>query len=100
MFVVTDDEDNFIGLVLLDEVRSVMFDLSKYKEPISKYLYSPHSDEKVDIDCDARDILNKFKKTSNYNMIILDGTKYIGLISRANLLREYREGMIADIHDL
>lgn len=100
MFIVTDDDDHFIGLVLLDEVRSVMFDLSQYKEPITQFLYTPHSDEKVDIDCEARDILNKFKKTSNYNMIVLDGTKYIGLISRANLLREYRESMIADIDAL
>ncbi len=99
IFIVTDDDD-FIGLVLLDEVRNDMFDLTQYSEPISKFLYSPLSDEKVSIDSDARDILNKFKKTDNYNMIVLDGTKYVGLISRANLLKEYRENMIADIEEI
>lgn len=99
LFVVNDDNENFIGLVLLDEVRNDMFNNSKYMEPISNYLYNPLSDEKVDIKTDARDILNKFKKTNNYNMIVLDGKKYLGLISRANLLREYRESMIADIDD-
>lgn len=100
LFVVIDDNENFIGLVLLDEVRNVMFDRSQYPESISKFIYSPLSDEKISIDTDARDIFNKFKKTSNYNMIVLKGTKYIGLISRANLLKEYRESMISDIDDL
>jgi len=97
IFTVTDDENCFIGIVLLDKVRNDMFDNTKYSEPITNYLYSPLSDEKVDVNSEVRDILNKFKKTNNYNMIVLDGTKYIGLISRANLLKEYRESMIADI---
>lgn len=96
-------ESNFtlVGMVVvLDEVRNDMFDTSKYSEPISNFLYSPPSDEKVSVDSDARGILNKFKKTDNYNMVVLDGTKYIGLISRANLLKEYRENMIADIEEI
>ncbi len=100
IFIVTDSDENFIGVVLLDEVRNDMFDQSKYNDPISDFLYSPLSDEKVSVDTDARDILNKFKKTGNYNMVVLDGTKYIGIISRANLLKEYRESMIADIDEI
>ena len=99
LFIVIDDNDNFIGVILMDSVRNDMFNHSKYKDPISNYLYSPLSDEKVDIDTDARDILNKFNKTKNYNMIVLSNKKFMGLISRANLLREYRENMIADIDD-
>jgi len=33
-------------------------------------------------------------------MIVLDGTKYVGLISQANLLKKYRESMIADIEEV
>ena len=76
-----------------------MFDQSKYNDPISNYLYRPQSDEKADVKTDARDILNKFKKTNNYNMIILEDKRYIGIVSRANLLREYRENMISDIDE-
>ncbi len=100
LFIVTDDDENFIGIILLDEVRNDMFDTSQYSQPITKFLYSPLSDEKVSVDSDARDILNKFNKTSNYNMVVLDGTKYVGLISRANLLKEYRKNMIADIDEM
>ncbi len=100
IFVVTDDEDNFIGIILLDQVRDDMFDSEKYIKSITDYLYSPLSDEKVSVKSDARDILNKFNKTNNYNMIVLDGTKYVGVISRANLLKEYRENILADIKDI
>ncbi|MBC8320237.1 MAG: chloride channel protein [Bacteroidetes bacterium] len=100
IFIVIDDDDHFIGLVLLVEVRNVMFDTSKYSDPISKFLYSPLSDEKVNVDSDARDVINKFNKTGNYNMIVLEGTKYVGMISKANLLKEYRSYMIADIEHI
>ena len=99
LFIVNDSNDNFVGVIILDNVRKDMFDRSKYNDPISNYLYIPQSDEKADVRTDARDILNKFKKTNNYNMIILDDKRYIGIVSRANLLKEYRENMISDIDD-
>lgn len=99
LFIVIDDYENFIGVILLDSVRNEMFDKENYNNPISDYLYSPLSDEKVDITTDARDILNKFKKTNNYNMIVLEGTRFLGIISRANLLKEYRESMISDVEE-
>ncbi len=99
IFIVVDDNENFIGIILLDKVRTDMFNHYKYKDPISNYLYSPLSDEKVDISNDAKEILNKFHKTNNYNMVVLEGKKYRGIISRANLLKSYRENMIADIDD-
>jgi len=40
IFIVTDDDD-FIGLVLLDEVRNDMFDIAKYSEPISQFYIVP-----------------------------------------------------------
>ena len=99
LFIVIDDNENFIGVILLDSVRNDMFDKENYSNPISNYLYSLLSDEKVDITTDARDILNKFKKTNNYNMVVLEGTRFLGIISRANLLKEYRESMISDLEE-
>ncbi len=100
IFVVVGDNDLFIGVILLDTVRYDMFDRSKYNLPISDYLYSPLSDEKVLDDTDVQDILKKFNKTGNYNIVVLDReNKYVGLISRANLLRKYRENLLAELDD-
>jgi CIC family chloride channel protein len=95
IFVVTDN-DIFIGLVLLDDVRKDIFDKSKYNSPLSDYIYTPLNDEKINIDDDMHDILNKFNRTGNYNLIVLDDNKYVGILSKANLLKAYRDGLLAE----
>jgi len=99
IFVVIGEKKTFLGVVKLDDVRNDMFDLSKYAESVTDYMVSPLDDEKVQLTHDVQEIINKFNKTGNYNMIVLDGERYIGIISRANLLKAYRENMIADIND-
>lgn len=99
LFVVLDSHKTFIGLVLLDDVRSDMFEREKYNIPISNYLYSPMDDEKVPFSHDVQEIMNKFNRTGTYNMVVLDGNKYIGMVSRANVLKAYRENMIAEIDE-
>ncbi len=63
---------------------------------ISDYLHIMMNDEKVSVDTDVQDIVNKFNKTNNYNMVVVDGNKYVGIISRANLLKAYRDSMISN----
>ncbi|RLD43256.1 MAG: chloride channel protein [Bacteroidetes bacterium] len=95
-FAVIDDEGTFIGMVLLDDVRKDMFNRLKYKIPITDYLHQTHEDEKVTIENDVQEIVNKFYKSGNYNMIVVDGSKYVGIISRANLFKSYRESMLEE----
>ncbi len=97
IFVVIDSRKTFIGLISLDGVRNDMFDRLKYKTPISNYLYSPLDDEKVSVSHGVQEVVNKFNRTGNYNMIVLDGKKYVGLVSRVNLLKAYRESVIEGI---
>jgi len=99
MFAVIGENRTFIGIVTLDDIRNDMFDPSKYDEPITNYMISPLDDQKVQISHDVQEIINKFNKTGNYNMVVIDGNKYVGIISRANLLKAYRENMIADIEN-
>jgi len=94
LFVVLDKE-TFIGLILLDDVRKDMFDKNKFDRHISEYLYVPLNDEKVSVKDNMKIILDKFNKTGNYNLIVLDDNKYVGIISRANILKAYREGLLS-----
>ena len=95
-FAVIDDEGTFIGMVLLDDVRKDMFNRLKYKLPITEYLHHTLEDEKVTLDNDVQEIVRKFYKSGNYNMIVVDGNKYVGIISRANLFKTYRESMLKE----
>ena len=100
IFVVLGENDLFIGLILLDSVRHDMFDRAKYNQPISDYLYSPLSDEKVSKNSEVHDIMRKFNKTGNYNMVVLDKeNRYVGVVSRANLLKKYRENLLVELDD-
>ena len=38
----------------------------------------------------VEDVAEKFRQNKLYNMVVLDGDKYVGFISRANLFSEYR----------
>ena len=95
-FAAVDKDGTFIGMILMDDVRKDMFNRLKYKVPISDYLHHALEDEKVSVKNDVQDIVNKFNKTGNYNMIVVDGSKYVGIISRANLFKAYREYMLKE----
>jgi CIC family chloride channel protein len=95
-FAAIDDDGTFIGMVLMDDIRKDMFNHQKYKRPITEYLHNTLDDEKVMIDNDVQEIVNKFHITGNYNMIVVDGNKYVGIISRARLFEAYREYMLEE----
>ena len=90
---------DFLPFVGMGEDRYIGGVAEKYNVPISNYLYSPMDDEKVPFSHDVQEIMNKFKQTNTYNMVVLDGNKYIGLVSRANVLNAYRESMISEIDE-
>jgi CIC family chloride channel protein len=98
-FAIVDEHNTFLGIVSLDDVREDMFNRDKWDEPVSNYLYSLMDDEKVSVSNDVQEVINKFNRTGNYNLVVLDGNKYAGMISRANVLKAYRESMLADVGD-
>ena len=99
IFAVVDDENTFMGIISLEEIRADMFDKEKYNEPIINYLYHMLDDEKVSVNEDLHEVMNKFNRTGNYNLIVLDGSSYVGLLSRANTLKAYRENLLAEESD-
>lgn len=99
IFAVVDNDNVFIGIISLEEIRNVMFDKEKYDQPIVKYLYQMLDDEKISVNEDLHEVMNKFKRTGNYNLIVIDGNRYVGLVSRANILRAYRENLLAEESD-
>jgi CIC family chloride channel protein len=45
----------------------------------------------ISLQDNVEDVAEKFRQNKLYNMVVLDGDKYVGFISRANLFSEYRE---------
>jgi len=93
IFVILNGKD-FAGVVHLDSVRKDMFDPSKYETPVTEYMYVLSDDNIVDVKTDMHEIVDKLERTGGYNIIVLNGSKYVGLVSKANLLKTYRDSLL------
>ncbi len=90
IFPVVDKENNFKGVVVMADVRKVIFKPELYNEILIKdVMFIPeiiiNSGEKVS------EIVKKFQNTGIYNIPIVENGKYLGFISRANIFSAYRK---------
>ena len=94
IFPVVNDENEFLGILLLDDIRSIMFDQSMYEKIYVEELM--HS--APDIIFYERDnmsvIMEKFKETGAWNLPVVKNGKYHGFISKSKLLTAYRRQLI------
>ncbi|MCB0806382.1 MAG: chloride channel protein [Bacteroidales bacterium] len=99
LFAVVDKEKNFLGMIVLDNVREDMFNRDKYGVPVTNYIFQPSAREKVSLDDSMETVMEKFKETGNYNLVVLNKGKYVGFVSRANVFNAYRQTLIDVSHE-
>jgi CIC family chloride channel protein len=89
IFPVVDDDDQFLGIVLLDDIRNIMFKPELYENTfVHDFMHT--TTIKVDVEDNMHDVADKFHKTGMYNLPVLKDGKYIGFVSRANVFSTYR----------
>jgi len=97
IFPVIDIDNNFNGMVVLDDIRSIMFRPDLYdKTQVRNLMISPITT--VDVNDTMEDVAQKFHKSGKYVLVVLDNGKYKGFVSRANVFSEYRK-MLKDFSD-
>lgn len=92
VFPVLADDGKFVGVVVLDDVRQIIFRPDLYDTCIVDDLLHPLTDgDIVALSASPHEVVSKFKVGNRYNMIVVDddGT-YIGMLSRANTFSAYR----------
>jgi len=99
LFAVIDKQKNFLGMIILDQVREDMFNKDKYGVSIAKYIYQPIANEKISVDDSMDVVMEKFKQSGNYNLVVLNKGKYVGFVSRANVFNAYRQTLIDVSHE-
>ncbi|MFD1094340.1 chloride channel protein [Salegentibacter chungangensis] len=94
IFPVVDENSNFMGIILLDDIRPVMFDQSMYDEvKVSDIMQSAPAI--IDIRKDrTQEIMKKFQESDAWNLPVVKDDKYIGFISKSKLLTAYRQKLI------
>ncbi len=94
IFPVVDKENNFLGIVLLDDIRQIMFDKKMYKTTyVRNYMHS--APEVIHFEKDnMKTVMRKFQDSSAWNLPVLKDGKYYGFISKSKLLTAYRRKLI------
>ncbi len=94
IFPVIDENRNFMGIILLDDIRSIMFNEKLYGE-VSVQDIMQQAPEIIDIETDRmKEIMKKFQDSNAWNLPVVKEGKYIGFISKSKLLTAYRQKLI------
>lgn len=100
IFPVLTDDDKFVGVVLLDDVRKIMFRTELYDSVSVDSLMHPMSEGDIVRNSDSlTDVVEKFRVGNRYNLVVIDDDdNYLGFLSRANTFSAYRR-FISDTTD-
>ncbi len=89
VFPVIDDDNTFNGLVIMDDIRHIMFKPEMYKETlIVNLMFVPST--WVDRGDNMEEVARKFQESGKYVLPVLEDGKYVGFVSRANVFSKYR----------
>ncbi|NVO19049.1 MAG: chloride channel protein [Bacteroidetes bacterium] len=90
VFPVIDQENTFLGVVFINDVREIIFKPELYDTTyVSNLMFMP--DTYVDKHATMEDVAARFQETAHYNLPVLDQGKYVGFVSRANVFSAYRK---------
>jgi len=92
VFPVLDPKGVFLGLIIMERLRPVMFKTDQYKTMFCKDLmYMP--EYIVEVTDTVEQIAHKIQSSGKYILVVLDSGKYVGCVSRARVFSKYRELM-------
>ena len=93
IFPVINEEKQFLGIVLLDDIRSIMFDTKcMIKTTVETLMKS--APEIIFYDDSVEQVMQKFKESGAWNLPVVKDEKYVGFISKSKLLTAYRNKLI------
>lgn len=93
-FPVVSEKNEFLGVLLLDDIRSIMFDEKLYdKVKVSSLMHSAPAIINYNSDT-MQTIMDKFKTTAAWNLPVIRNGLYYGFISKSRLLTAYRRKLI------
>ncbi|MDE6296526.1 MAG: chloride channel protein, partial [Muribaculaceae bacterium] len=89
LFPVVDDEGMLKGVVLLDDIRNIMFRSDLYKKMhISRFMSAVPAT--IDISYPMDKVMAIFDKTNAWNLPVVDNGKYVGFVSKSKIFNSYR----------
>lgn len=94
IFPVVSEENEFLGVILLDDIRKIMFD-EKFYDSLSVHTLMHNALDVINYEEDnMQKIMDKFENSKAWNLPVIKNGKYIGFISKSKMLTAYRKKLI------
>lgn len=94
IFPIISENDEFMGIMLLDDIREIMFDKKTCKKfVVEDFLQNPPEIIYYNIDS-TQSVMEKFKTSGAWNLPVIKDGKYYGFISKSKLLTAYRRKLV------
>lgn len=94
MFPVVDGRGTLLGIVVLDDIRNIMFRQELYHRfMVSRFMTTPPA--RINIDDSMEVVMKKFDDTKAWNLPVVDGEgRYKGFLSKSRILNSYRQMLV------
>lgn len=89
LFPVINDNNELVGVVLLDDIRNIMFRPDLYRKMyVSKFMSMPPA--KIEIGDSMEDVMKLFDSTGAWNLPVVENGHYVGFVSKSKIFNSYR----------
>ena len=94
MFPVVDARGILLGIVVLDDIRNIMFRQELYHRfTVGRFMIVPPA--RINMDDSMEEVMRKFDETKAWNLPVVDEDgKYKGFLSKSRVLNTYRQTLV------
>jgi CIC family chloride channel protein len=93
IFPVTNEEGKLLGIVLLDDIREIMFNNELYtKMKVENFMSVPPAFIEANENMDQ--VMKKFEETGAWNLPVTEQGRYLGFVSKSKIFSVYRRVLI------
>jgi CIC family chloride channel protein len=93
IFPVVDEDDKLLGIVLLDDIRHIMFNPDMYDETyVRNLMIMPPAI--LDANAPMEKVMRRFEETGAWNLPVTQNEKYLGFVSKAKIFNVYRRVLV------
>lgn len=96
LFPVLTEDRKLVGIVLLDNIRNIMFRPELYDRfLVQKFMVSPPA--RVNVSLTMEEVMHQFDDTGAWNLPVLDEKGcYLGFVSKSKIFNSYRDLLITN----
>ncbi len=89
LFPVINAGRELVGIVLLDEIRNIMFRPELYRRMrVSTFMSMPPA--KIEVNDSMDKVMKTFDDTGAWNLPVVEGNIYVGFVSKSKIFNSYR----------